>query len=84
MAPILEELRREYAGRMRVDFIDVWKDPDAGEPFHVYSIPTQIFYGRDGKELERHQGFISKADVLATWERHGYDFSVRPAADSRN
>jgi len=76
MAPILEELRTAYAGRLQVDFIDVWKNPGAGEPYHVYMIPTQIFYGRDGTELERHQGFISKADILATWQRHGYDFAT--------
>ncbi|HYG35406.1 MAG TPA: thioredoxin family protein, partial [Clostridia bacterium] len=30
MAPILEELKKEYTGRMEVEFIDVWKNPDAG------------------------------------------------------
>jgi thioredoxin 1 len=84
MAPILADLRTEYAGRMQVDFIDVWKDPDAGEPYQVYSIPTQIFYGRDGRELERHQGFISKADILATWDRHGYNFSATDTPASQN
>ena len=31
MAPILEELKKEYAGQMDVEFIDVWKNPDAGQ-----------------------------------------------------
>ncbi len=31
MAPILEELKKEYAGKIDVEFIDVWKDPDAGK-----------------------------------------------------
>jgi thioredoxin 1 len=75
MAPILVELRAEYAGRMRVDFIDVWKDPSAGDPYNIYAIPTQIFFGADGKELTRHEGFNSKADILATWKRFGYDFT---------
>jgi thioredoxin 1 len=82
MAPILEELKTEYAGRMQVEFIDVWKNPDAGAPYRVYMIPTQIFYGSDGTELERHQGFISKADILATWARYGYDFAVAAAPAS--
>jgi len=45
MAPILEELRAEFAGRMRVQFIDVWKDPEAAKPCGIHIIPTQIFYG---------------------------------------
>jgi thioredoxin 1 len=76
MAPILVELRAEYAGRLQVDFIDVWKDPSAGDPYNIYSIPTQIFFDGAGKELTRHEGFISKADILATWKRFGYDFSA--------
>jgi thioredoxin 1 len=75
MAPILAELRTEYAGRMRVDFIDVWKDPSAGGPYRIYVIPTQIFFDGNGTELTRHEGFISKADILATWKQFGLDFS---------
>jgi len=83
MAPILLELRSEYAGRMQVDFIDVWKDPSAGDPYSIYAIPTQIFFDGNGKELTRHEGFISKADILATWKRFGYDFSSPGAAPPR-
>lgn len=79
MAPILVELREEYAGRMEVEFIDVWKNPSAGDPYRIYMIPTQIFFDPEGRELHRHQGFISKADILATWKRLGFDFSA-PAA----
>ncbi|HSP92140.1 MAG TPA: thioredoxin family protein [Vicinamibacterales bacterium] len=84
MAPILVELRAEYAGRMQVDFIDVWKDPSAGDPYRIYAIPTQIFFDGDGKELTRHEGFISKADILATWKRLGYDFSSPGAPAPRS
>jgi thioredoxin 1 len=71
MAPILEELKAEYAGRMDVQFIDVWKDPDAGKAYGIHIIPTQIFYGSDGKELARHQGFMDKDAILAQWKAVG-------------
>lgn len=71
MAPILAELRREYAGRMDVVFIDVWKDPDAAKPYGINLIPTQIFYDAAGKELWRHEGFLAKADMLAKWGELG-------------
>ena len=72
MAPILDELRQEFAPVMQVDVIDVWKNPEAGDPYRIYSIPTQIFFDPSGRELHRHEGFISKADILATWHRLGY------------
>lgn len=71
MAPILEEIRAEYAGRMEVQFIDAWKDPEAAKPYGIRIIPTQVFYGADGRELARHQGFMSKADILAQWRAVG-------------
>jgi thioredoxin 1 len=75
MAPILENLRQEYAGRLRVEFIDAWKYPDQAEPFNVYGIPTQIFFDASGRELHRHVGFISKEEILATWRRLGFSLS---------
>ena len=74
MAPILEELKTEYAGKLDVVFIDVWKDNAAGQKYGISSIPTQIFYDRDGRELARHVGFISKEDILAQWSELGYKF----------
>jgi thioredoxin 1 len=73
MAPILEELKKEYAGRMEVEFIDVWKNPDAGKAYGVEMIPTQIFYDASGKELDRHTGFFGKEDILAKWKELGVD-----------
>ena len=71
MAPVLEALEVEYAGRMDVQFIDVWKDPEAGRAYGVSVIPTQIFYGPDGKELARHQGFMDRDAILAQWKALG-------------
>ena len=71
MAPILEELKKEYAGKMKVEFIDVWQDEDAGKKYGVEMIPTQIFFDVNGKELFRHTGFFSKDDILAKWKQLG-------------
>lgn len=73
MAPILEGLKKEYAGRMEVEFIDVWKNPDAGKPYAIEVIPTQIFFDASGRELFRHIGFYSKDDILAKWKELGVD-----------
>ncbi len=77
MAPILEELKTEYAGRMSVEFIDVWKNKEAGKEYGVEMIPTQIFYDAEGKELFRHTGFFGKDDILAKWKELGVDLAKR-------
>jgi thioredoxin 1 len=81
MAPILEKLKKEYAGRMNIEFIDVWKEPDAGKPYGIKLIPTQIFYDAEGKEMFRHEGFFSEEDILAKWKELGVELKK---AEGRN
>lgn len=76
MAPVLKELKKEYEGQMEVEFIDVWKDPDAGKPYKLKLIPTQIFFDVAGKELFRHEGFFAKKDILAKWKELGMEFKA--------
>ncbi len=71
MAPVLEQLRVDYAGKLQVEVIDVWVDHAAGERYGVKMIPTQIFYAADGRELWRHEGFMSRQDILASWMKLG-------------
>jgi thioredoxin 1 len=73
MAPILDGLKKEYAGKMNVELIDVWQNEDAGKQNGVEMIPTQIFFDATGKELFRHTGFFGKEDILAKWKELGVD-----------
>jgi len=75
MAPILDELKEQYAGRLDVEFVDVWQNPDAARRHGVESIPTQIFFDGAGKELYRHEGFIAKDDILKKWQELGVDLT---------
>ncbi len=73
MAPILDELKQDYAEVFKTEFIDVWQDPDAGKQHGIQAIPTQIFFDAEGKELFRHEGFFGKEDILAKWKEFGVD-----------
>lgn len=86
MAPILEQLKQEFAGRLDVQFIDVWENPDAGKQYGISVIPTQIFYDATGKERFRHEGFYSREDILGEWKKLGVNLGVfvnEPAEFSR-
>ena len=76
MAPILEDLKKTCAGRLDVQFIDVRESPDASKQYGIRVIPTQIFYGADGKEVFRHEGFFGKEDILAKWKEFGVDLAA--------
>jgi len=83
MAPILRELKSEYVGQFEVEFIDVWKKPDAARPYKIVLIPTQIFYDAGGKEVFRHEGFFGKEDILAKWKELGVDLGVQAGSSAR-
>ena len=68
MAPILDQLETDFAQQFEVEFIDVWKNSEAGRRYGVRAIPTQIFFDAAGNELYRHTGFFAKEQILAKWD----------------
>lgn len=81
MAPLLVELRADYAGLVDVVFIDVWKDKEAGEPYHLRLIPTQVFLDREGKEVFRHEGFFPREEIEKVFQEK---FGVEPVAKGQD
>lgn len=71
MAPILEQLEKEYRGRANVIFVDVWKDDSLGRRYRVQLIPTQVFFDAKGKEVSRHMGFMDRGEIVSTFRNLG-------------
>lgn len=71
MIPILEELEKEYTGRVAIVFVDVLEHPGVGQRFDIMAIPTQIFFDADGREASRHVGFMEKTAIVAELEKLG-------------
>jgi thioredoxin 1 len=73
MEPILEEIKKEYKGKVNVVFYDVWTE--AGRPYaekyKIMSIPTQVFLDENGKEYFRHTGFFPKKEIDKVLKRGG-------------
>ena len=63
MKPVLDELRSAYAGRLEIEFADVWKNPDLGDKYQVRTIPTQVIYDAEGNEAFRHIGYWPKEEI---------------------
>lgn len=71
MKPIIDELERDYKGQLKVEFVDVREDKSAAEKYKISSIPVQIFFDANGKEVFRHVGYYSKEDILAKFKELG-------------
>jgi len=84
MAPILEELKKDYADKFVTEFIDVWVKENAAkaQEYKIETIPTQIFFNAEGKELFRHVGFYSKEEILDKFRGLGVDFGEKSDSDT--
>jgi thioredoxin 2 len=68
VAPDLEELANEMAGRVRVAKVNVDENPATASRFQVRSIPTLLVLKR-GEELDRIVGVQPKQEILRRLER---------------
>jgi thioredoxin 2 len=68
IAPVLDELASEMAGRVRVAKLNVDENPATASRFNVMSIPTLLVL-KGGREMERIVGVQPKTEILRRLER---------------
>ena len=71
MKPVMEKLRKNYGGRLEIFFIDVRKDRGAAGRFGIYTIPTQVFIDKKGKEFSRHIGYFPYEEIVPVLRKSG-------------
>jgi len=59
VAPILEEIAKEYAGQVIVAKVNTDENPVWATHYGVRGIPTMLFI-KDGKEVDRQVGAVPK------------------------
>ena len=69
VAPTIDELAVEMAGRVRFAKMNVDENPATSARFGVRSIPTLLVI-KDGREVDRIVGVQPKAAIAARLERH--------------
>ncbi|HEV8635798.1 MAG TPA: thioredoxin [Chloroflexota bacterium] len=69
VAPVVEAIAAEQAGRLRVAKLDVDASPRTAERFGVQSIPTLIVF-KNGQPVERIVGYLPKARLAAALAPH--------------
>ena len=71
MQPILDKLREKFSDRLNVVFVHVRENQILGARYGIRSIPVQVFYDKNGKEVFRHVGFFAEKEVLKQLARLG-------------
>lgn len=63
IAPIVEEIAKEYGGKIKVGKINVDEEPEIASAYKIMYIPTLIVF-KDGKPAETSTGFKSKEEIV--------------------
>ena len=69
VAPTVEALASEYAGKLKVVKLDVDEAGDVAGQYGVQSIPTLILF-KDGQPVERLVGNYPKPAILSKIQQH--------------
>jgi thioredoxin 1 len=69
VAPILDEIATEQAGKVRIAKLNVDENPDVARRYGVMSIPTMILF-KDGAEADRLVGARGKGQILEALSPH--------------
>ena len=68
IAPVLEELAGELAGRVVIAKLNVDQNPATADRFQIRSIPTLLVF-QGGREVDRMVGVQSKSSIARRLER---------------
>ena len=69
IAPILDQLSVEYAGKVKVTKLDVDANQKTSMKYNVRSIPTLLFF-KDGKLVDQVVGAVPKASLAEKFNKH--------------
>ena len=69
LAPTIEELAKEFAGKVLVAKLDVDENPNTAERFQVFSIPTMVVF-KGSVEVERLVGMCPKKNIEVLLKKH--------------
>ncbi|RJP82716.1 MAG: thioredoxin [Candidatus Zixiibacteriota bacterium] len=71
MEPVIAAVKKQYAGKLSVEFYDVKQDPAPAREYGIRIIPTQIFIDAQGKEVFRHEGYLPWEEILPVLAQMG-------------
>jgi thioredoxin 1 len=69
LAPVIEELTKEYVGKVAIGQLNADENPSTVECFQVYSIPTLVIM-KGGCEVNRIVGLVPKKHIEAVLSKY--------------
>jgi len=69
IAPIVDQIATEYAGRLKVGKVDVDSNGDIATRYGITGIPTLLLF-KEGRVVDSRVGAVGKSELLKMLEPH--------------
>ncbi len=63
LRPVLQKVRKDQEGKLEVLIIEIDKNQQLAAEYQIQVMPTVVFIDKAGKEVFRHQGFMSEEKI---------------------
>ena len=69
MKPSWKKVEKDYRGKLSFVHIDIDEEKEIAQAFQVSAVPTQVLFDRKCQILDVHSGYLSEADLRATFDQ---------------
>ena len=69
IAPTIEELAKDYAGKLTVAKLNTDENPEVASKYKIMGIPTVIFF-KNGEKLDQAVGAVPKSQLKSMIDTH--------------
>jgi thioredoxin 1 len=64
MEPVIKSISKKYAGKVNIITVDLGNDEKTATMYHIASVPVQLIFNKNGKEIKRHFGEMEEKDMV--------------------
>jgi thioredoxin 1 len=68
LAPVIEEISKEYSGKVKVGKLNTDDNPDTAARYSISAIPTLLFF-KGGQVVDQLVGVHNKSDIKSKLDR---------------
>lgn len=70
MGKVLYSIKSKFP-KANIFFVNIYKDQNVMQEYKIRLIPTQVFFDKDGKEVDRHIGVFDKKELVEKLKKIG-------------
>ncbi len=64
MEVVLDRVKGKYGDQVAIRMLLQEQEKELFSQYKIFAVPTQVFLDADGREMDRHMGYLSEAELV--------------------